>query len=102
MRSLAAGGRGTICGMANLIPALLHHLLRDANAQAAIEQACGLVESIPLLKAALAAMTGESVWRTVRPPLRAADAASGVRVAAALEAFERTGLSSVSDSGSRP
>ena len=29
-RALAAGGQGTICGMANLVPALLRRLFRDA------------------------------------------------------------------------
>jgi 4-hydroxy-tetrahydrodipicolinate synthase len=89
VRALAAGGRGTICGMANLVPALLRRAFSDATAQAAIEQACAPIDGIPLLKAALAAMTGEAIWRNVRPPLRAADAASGARVAAMLEALER-------------
>ena len=70
-RALAAGGQGTICGMANLVPTLLRRLFRDADAQAAIEQACEPIDGIPLLKAALAAMTGEAIWRNVRPPLRA-------------------------------
>jgi 4-hydroxy-tetrahydrodipicolinate synthase len=87
-RALAAGGQGTICGMANLLPALLRRLLRDARAQAAIEQACAPIDGIPLLKAALAAMTGEPIWRNMRPPLRAADAAAGARVAALLEKLE--------------
>jgi 4-hydroxy-tetrahydrodipicolinate synthase len=90
-RALAAGGQGTICGMANLVPALLRRLFRDAGAQAEIEQACEPIDGIPLLKAVLAAMTGESIWRNVRPPLRAADAAAGARVAAILEALERAG-----------
>lgn len=88
-RALAAGGQGTICGMANLVPALLRRLLHDASAQAAIEQACTPIDGIPLLKATLAAITGEPIWRNMRPPLRAADAASGARVAAVLETLER-------------
>jgi 4-hydroxy-tetrahydrodipicolinate synthase len=88
-RARAAGGQGTICGMANLVPGLLHRLLRDAAAQAAIERACAPIDGIPLLKAALAAMTGEPIWRNVRPPLRPADAAAGARVAALLETLEQ-------------
>jgi 4-hydroxy-tetrahydrodipicolinate synthase len=88
-RALAAGGQGTICGMANLVPALLRRLFRDAAVQGAIEQACEPIDGIPLLKAALAAMTGEPIWRNMRPPLRAADAAAGARVAAMLETLER-------------
>ena len=88
-RALAAGGQGTICGMANLVPALLRRLLCDAGAQPLIEQACAPIDGIPLLKAALAAMTGEAIWRNVRPPLRAADAADGARIAAMLEKLEQ-------------
>jgi 4-hydroxy-tetrahydrodipicolinate synthase len=89
VRALAAGGQGTICGMANLVPKLLRRLFHDAAAQHLIEQACAPVGDIPLLKAVLAAMTGEAVWRNVRPPLSAADAAEGARVAAMLERLER-------------
>ena len=39
-RAIAAGGKGTICGMANLVPALVRRLFHDPTAQAAIEQAC--------------------------------------------------------------
>ena len=85
VRALAAGGQGTICGMANLLPGLLHRLLRDAGAQSLIEQACAPIDGLPTLKAALAAMTGEPIWRNVRPPLRATDAAKGAQVAAVLE-----------------
>ena len=62
-RALAAGGQGTICGMANLAPTLLRRLFHEPGAQTAVEQACAAVHSIPLLKATLAAMTGEPVWR---------------------------------------
>ena len=88
-RAMAAGGQGTICGMANLVPALVRRLLHDPTAQAAIVQACEPIDSIPMLKAALAAVTGEPIWRNVRSPLRAADAATGVRIAAMLEALEQ-------------
>lgn len=88
VRGLAAGGQGTICGMANLVPALLRTLLKDAGAQPLIEKACAPIDGIPLLKAALAAMTGEAIWRTVRPPLRTADAADGARIAAMLDELE--------------
>jgi 4-hydroxy-tetrahydrodipicolinate synthase len=101
VRSLTAGGQGTICGMANLVPGLLRQLFRDASAQPAIEQACTPIDGIPLLKAALAAMTGEPIWRNVRPPLRPADAGVGTRIAALLETLERAGPSSSADRGGR-
>jgi 4-hydroxy-tetrahydrodipicolinate synthase len=64
-------------------------LFDDATAQAAIEQACAPINGIPLLKAALAAMTGEPIWRNMRPPLRAVDAAAGAGVAALLDRLEQ-------------
>jgi 4-hydroxy-tetrahydrodipicolinate synthase len=88
-RAMAAGGQGTICGMANLVPALVRRLLVDSSAQADIERACAPVDSIPLLKAVLAAITGEAIWRNVRPPLRAADAVAGARIAAMLDTLEQ-------------
>lgn len=89
VRSLAAGGQGTICGMANLVPGLLRRLFHDPTAQPAIERACEPIDGIPALKAALAVMTNEPIWRNVRPPLRAADMATGVRIAAVLETLEQ-------------
>jgi len=88
VRALAAGGQGTICGMANLVPGLLRRLFQDPGVQAEIERACKPIDGIPMIKAALAAITGEPIWCNVRPPLRAADAASGARIAAMLERFE--------------
>jgi 4-hydroxy-tetrahydrodipicolinate synthase len=88
-RAVAAGGQGTICGMANLVPALVRRLFHEPGAQQAIEQACAPIDSIPTLKAALAAVTGEPIWRNVRPPLRATDAATGAHIAAMLESMEQ-------------
>ncbi len=88
-RAIAAGGKGTICGMANLVPALVRRLFHDASAQSAIEQACKPIDSVPTLKAVVAAITGEPIWRNVRPPLRAADAATGARIAAMLATLEQ-------------
>jgi 4-hydroxy-tetrahydrodipicolinate synthase len=88
-RAIAAGGKGTICGMANLVPALVRRLFHDPSAQAAIEQACAPIDGIPTLKAAVAAVVGEPIWRNVRPPLRATDAATGARIAAMLATLEQ-------------
>ena len=69
--------------------ALIRRLFHDPSAQAAIEQACAPIDGIPMLKAVLASITGELIWRAVRPPLRAADAATGARIAAMLGALEQ-------------
>ena len=89
VRAMAAGGQGTICGMANLVPALVRRLLDGQDAQAEIEMACAPIDSISILKATLAAITGEAIWRNVRPPLLAADAAAGARIAAMLDTLEQ-------------
>jgi 4-hydroxy-tetrahydrodipicolinate synthase len=88
-RAVAAGGQGTICGMANLVPALIRRLLDGQGAQSEIEMACAPVDSISTLKAVLAGITGEAIWRNVRPPLRAADAVAGARIAAMLDTLEQ-------------
>jgi len=86
--ALAAGGQGTICGMANLVPSLLRRLFTDPGTQAAVEEACAPVHSIPVLKSVLAAIADEAIWCNVRPPLRAADAGAGVRIAALLSGVQ--------------
>jgi hypothetical protein len=45
-------------------------------------------EVLPNLKATLAALTGDAVWRAVRPPLRPADPAVGARIAATLRGLQ--------------
>jgi 4-hydroxy-tetrahydrodipicolinate synthase len=56
-----------------------------------MRQAVALMEQpfLPVLKSVLAAQTGDAAWRAVRPPLRAADPAAGLRIARALEALGR-------------
>jgi 4-hydroxy-tetrahydrodipicolinate synthase len=89
-RALAAGGAGTICGMVNVVPDLVRAMLApDAEASgagAAMAKACALFAPpvLPALKAVIAAQTGDAAWRTVRPPLRAADPGLGARLAAGL------------------
>ncbi|MCW3474278.1 dihydrodipicolinate synthase family protein [Limobrevibacterium gyesilva] len=90
-RALAAGGTGTICGMANLVPDLVRAMFTDPAAEANMKAACDLITGghfLPLVKAAIAAATGDAAWRTVRPPLRAADPARGARIAAGLAALQ--------------
>lgn len=74
-RAIAAGGAGTICGMANVVPELVKGMLdgRDVEArmQAAIDVVVRTPSLVATLKAILAAQTGDTGWLRVRPPLRA-------------------------------
>jgi 4-hydroxy-tetrahydrodipicolinate synthase len=88
-RALALGGTGTICALANIVPGLVRAMFDTPPGEAAMRQAQALLNgpvSIPVLKSVLAARTGDGAWRAVRPPLRPADAITGARIAAALQA----------------
>jgi 4-hydroxy-tetrahydrodipicolinate synthase len=95
-RALAAGGAGTICGMANVVPALVRAMFGAPGVEGAMAEACALFEGpfLPALKAVLAAQTGDAAWRAVRPPLRPADPGLGARLAANLARLQerRAGL----------
>lgn len=77
---LAAGGAGTICGLANLVPRLMTRLRDDAGTTR-VDESLSRISSlmtrvtegqfVPRLKALLAHATGEERWRNVRPPLTA-------------------------------
>jgi 4-hydroxy-tetrahydrodipicolinate synthase len=88
-RALAAGGAGTICGMVNLVPALVRSMFAPGASGAPMQAAVDLLEApfIAVIKAVLAAQTGDAAWLRVRPPLRPADAATGARIAAGLAAL---------------
>ena len=83
-RAMAIGGAGTICGMANLTPALVRRQLTDASAQDDMIAACALIDGIPMIKAVQAELVNEPMWRAMHPPLVAADAAAARRIAAEL------------------
>lgn len=77
-RALAAGGGGTICGLANVVPALLRRLCDDpagpegGRLQAAITALASGFDRrpvIPALKALMAVATGDADWNRLRPPL---------------------------------
>ncbi len=92
--ALAAGAAGTICGLANLAPALIRRLVeasgREAEeAVAAIAAIDRLVESgpfVPTLKAAMAAITGDDAWVRPLPPRAPVDPASIADALAAIDA----------------
>lgn len=85
-RARDEGGVGTICGMVNLVPHLVRAMMQGHDGTANMEAAVAAMEApfIPMLKAVLAAQTGDATWRNVRAPFRAADPARAARIAAAL------------------
>lgn len=90
-RALAEGGVGTICGMANLVPELVRAMFADPAAAEPMRAAIGLIRGpfVPVLKSAIAAMTGEPAFGRVRAPLVAADAGTGARIAAEIAGLSR-------------
>lgn len=74
-RAIAAGGAGTICGMANVVPELVKGMVEGKDVEARMQAAIDLVLNTPsflaTLKAILAAQTGDAAWLRVRPPFRA-------------------------------
>jgi 4-hydroxy-tetrahydrodipicolinate synthase len=87
-RALADGGAGTICGMANLAPGLVRRMFDGTDAERDMVEACAPIDGIPMMKAVLAVMTDEPIWRRMRPPLRPADQAAARRAAAVLSRLE--------------
>ena len=74
-RLVAAGGAGTICGVANAYPHLVRALLSpDASAQtrariAKFIEITFMQPFLPAFKSMVADRTGDASWRNVRPPL---------------------------------
>jgi 4-hydroxy-tetrahydrodipicolinate synthase len=90
-RALAEGGVGTICGMANIVPDLVRAMFTDPAAAEPMRAAIGLIRGpfVPVLKSAMAAMTGEAAFGRVRAPLVAAEAGIGQRIAGELAGLSR-------------
>ena len=79
--ALAAGGAGTICGLANLYPRLIRRLYdRDRASEpghredlALVERFVAVLDAYPLFpafKALQAELTGDPAWNALRPPLQ--------------------------------
>ncbi|HUH91649.1 MAG TPA: dihydrodipicolinate synthase family protein [Casimicrobiaceae bacterium] len=76
--ALAAGGAGTICGIANLYPRLIRRLFDSAaapegrEALRTVERFVAALQGYPLFaafKALLAELSGDAAWNALRPPL---------------------------------
>jgi 4-hydroxy-tetrahydrodipicolinate synthase len=90
-RAIAEGGTGTICGMANIVPALVKTMFDGLASEPGMRSALALMQGpfIPLMKSILAAQTGEVGWRAVRAPLTVLPASRGEAVATALKGLGR-------------
>ena len=80
--ALAAGGAGTICGVANLYPRLVRRLYDQAPTTGAKDELArvgafvSLLGNVPIFaafKALLAEMTGDPQWESLCPPLVSMD-----------------------------
>jgi len=94
-RAVAAGGAGTICGMANIVPDLVKSMLagpgNEARMQAAVDIVLNGTDSFTaILKAILAAQTGDAGWLRVRPPQR--PCADGAALKARIDALTSPAL----------
>jgi 4-hydroxy-tetrahydrodipicolinate synthase len=98
-RLIAAGGAGTICGVANVYPHLVKALLsRDASAQnkARIQKFIEITfmqPFLPAFKCMVSDRTGDASWRHVRPPLAPLDDAQARTLRETLDqaGFDRSG-----------
>jgi 4-hydroxy-tetrahydrodipicolinate synthase len=103
--ALAAGGAGTICGVANLYPRLIRRLFDRALAPdhrddlARVERFVASLEHYPIFaafKALQAELTGDGAWNALRAPLVRLD--PGAR-ATWLEAVAACGIVAERDGG---
>jgi 4-hydroxy-tetrahydrodipicolinate synthase len=95
-RAMAEGGRGTICGMANVIPEAMRAMIDRAGtprgeallrAVARLTQTILSVPFVPAMKAVKASDTGDQGWQRVRAPLRSLDPATAASIVSAVVGF---------------
>jgi len=98
LRNMRGGGAGCISATANINPAAIDNLYRNwqspgaedlQKALDAVRDAAMAYPMIPALKATVAHYSGDSEWRTVRPPLVELP---GERCAALIAALEAVGF----------
>ena len=98
-QALASGGRGTICGLANVMPRLMRAMIDAPNLferRRFIPQILGgdLILSrrpfIASIKAILADATGDPAWRRVLPPMAEVPVIEEARMVADFERWEST------------
>lgn len=100
LRALGKNGAGTISGMANIMAPTLISLVEGLRASAVdidgiVHKAVGVMDGrpfVPAIKAAIAALAGDTGWRAVRAPLEPAPEGVGASV---LAAFKTSGATLV-------
>lgn len=84
MEAMQGGARGTICGMANLIPGVIARMVGGDESALAPIRALGAAFTgmpvIPAVKGAVGAALGDPSWAACVPPLRSAGAAHVARL----------------------
>lgn len=89
-RACAAGGAGSICGMANLVPEAIIALAesgRDDSRVVALVDEIVSHPVVPMVKALVAHLRQDRVWAVTKPPLAALDEQSAARAIALLARF---------------
>ncbi len=95
--AVAAGGAGTICGLANIMPGAVRRLVDAPLAEIAglSQRVADALQSHPLvpgIKAVLAAQTGDPAWRQCRPPYLALSHSDEQRLMADMPPLSGTGI----------
>lgn len=88
-KAAAAGGSGAISGLANIVPEMIADLVRG-RADARIDDLVAALDALPVvpaIKALVAHVRGEAVWRAVEPPLGVLGSGTEPRLLARYEAL---------------
>jgi 4-hydroxy-tetrahydrodipicolinate synthase len=89
IKAAARGGSGTISGLANIAPEMIAGLVRGC-ADARIDDLVAAVDTVPVvpaIKALVAHVRGDAVWRAVEPPLDALESGAERRLLACYDAL---------------
>ncbi|MBL8705139.1 MAG: dihydrodipicolinate synthase family protein [Rhodospirillales bacterium] len=95
-KATTLGGRGTICGMANLVPEAMRFAIDRAGtpegdsmiqAIATVTDKVLSVPFVPALKAVKASDTGDQGWNRVRAPLRVLPQGKAAEIVSAVAGF---------------
>jgi 4-hydroxy-tetrahydrodipicolinate synthase len=90
-RACAAGGAGSICGVANIVPEAIIALAENGRDDPRIAELVREITShpvIPMVKALVAHVRQDPAWAVARPPLPTIDEETAARVAKLLGPFK--------------